>query len=158
MTSVLTLLCPKDEKSQDPGKGNNNIASLLDESGATMKLMTGVLFTAPPPVVSKDTLPEFEISDSVTMDIPLSGDVRLPQSFPGWAPAEGSGDGPGVRDAVHDKWKTPVVEEAGRQNFVSDWAKAFSWDSGLVKFAEMPKNLEKRFDQTYMAVPRLTVG
>lgn len=174
---MLTFSIFLDDPSQDPGNGNNNIDDLLDEKDGGMKLMTGVLFTAPPPVMSKDKLQVFDIIDSSLMKVPSDKGFPLPEKgHSDWDPVPPAG-GKDPWDAVRSRWKTPAwdtdavgdparrstqgasQEAKGRDvqtQFVKSWINAFSWDQKLSDFAKMPKFLEKRFNQLYVAAPMMT--
>ncbi|KAL2107140.1 hypothetical protein VUR80DRAFT_5667 [Thermomyces stellatus] len=153
--SVPTGLWQRYDPSQDPGNGNNNIDDLLDEKDGGMKLMTGVLFTAPPPVMSKDKLQVFDIIDSSLMKVPSDKGFPLPEKgHSDWDPVPPAG-GKDPWDAVRSRWKTPAWDTDATQ-FVKSWINAFSWDQKLSDFAKMPKFLEKRFNQLYVAAPMMT--
>lgn len=102
-----------DNSGDDPNQGNgkNNIGSLLDADDSGVKLMTGVLYTAPPPVLSHDKIKKFKILQATLRRI------KAKQPFPkdqqcndDWEPEQPA---VGVKqwDDVHDKWKKPLWDE-----------------------------------------------
>jgi hypothetical protein len=148
-----------------------------------MHLMTGVLFTAPPPKMSEDKLKVFDIIDSMLMTIKAKRGFPLPEKCrDDWnplPPTNEEGDDPWT--VVQKKWKTPTwntdeeasgasnVEEEGKEeeeeekpdvqkSFVQSWVDAFNWDKALnlSSIAKMPKLFEQRFGEIYVAAPMMT--
>ncbi|KAI0190074.1 hypothetical protein EV127DRAFT_340291 [Xylaria flabelliformis] len=164
---------PKGLWGEYPKGGNNNIKQLLNGDDGGIRLMAGVLFRAPPPVMSTDKLEVFDIIDSMLTRI--NSDRGLPfieHCHSDWAPAppddhqyekvRGAWEKPlWDRNQDEDEQK-PVVgaqaEEAEgvQTEFVSSWIDTFKWDKGLSAFAKMPKLLHKRFNELYVAAPLMT--
>ncbi|KAI2465290.1 hypothetical protein F4781DRAFT_35927 [Annulohypoxylon bovei var. microspora] len=185
--SVPTGLWAEYHDRDDPSTGNNNIDDLLKVNDSGMRLMSGVLFMAPPPVMSQDRLPVFNIIDATLQQIDAEkGFPALEFSSPDWEPDQPTIDPSEQWTAVHDKWKTPAwntddydddgdddddaealteggheikVEEDTRdvqKQFVLSWAEAFQWDSALSTIAQMPRMLDKRFNELFVAAPMMT--
>lgn len=169
---------PTDNDHSDPSKSGNNISELLDTSDGGIRLMMGVLLTGPPPFMSEDKLPTFNVLDANLEDLDAVRKFPVPvpasEEWVGAQPEEGKAQW----DEVHKMWETPKwdsdtaaalggkdeeekeereEEKDGVQtSFVATWAAAFGWDAALSKIAKMPPLLEKRFDQLYVAAPLLT--
>ncbi|PHH92176.1 hypothetical protein CDD83_8562 [Cordyceps sp. RAO-2017] len=143
------------------GGGHNNIDSLLSPSSSSVTLMMGTVLTAPPPVMSQDRLPVFDIADATLVEIdgdPLPAGQPSQETWTPDAPAEGTGQWA----AVHDKWKSPSWDAAGQggdgvqSQFVKTWAQTLGWDAALAALAGLPKLLDGRFNEIYVAAPLMT--
>ncbi|KAI1092447.1 hypothetical protein F5B19DRAFT_209814 [Rostrohypoxylon terebratum] len=177
--SVPTALWGEYRAGNDPSSGRNNIDDLLKVKDSGMRLMTGVLFMAPPPVMSQDRLPVFNIMDAMLQEIDAEkGFPSEEDSSPDWKPDQPTIVPSEQWTAVHDKWKTPawntddydketsteggqereVVEESRdvQTQFVESWVEAFQWNSALSTFARMPRMLDKRFNELFVAAPMMT--
>ena len=53
-----------DSSDKDPTGGRNHIKDFLNSDSSQLPMMTGVLFTAPPPIMAPDKLPAFDIVDT----------------------------------------------------------------------------------------------
>ncbi|XDG01442.1 hypothetical protein ABKA04_001057 [Annulohypoxylon sp. FPYF3050] len=74
-----------------------------------MRLMSGVLFMAPPPVMSQDQLPVFNIKDAMLQEIDAEkGFPAEEYSSPDWEPDQPAIVPSEQWTAVHDIWKTPA--------------------------------------------------
>lgn len=169
-----------DDSQYDPSKSGNNIHELLDTSDGGVNLMMGVLLMAPPPFMSEDKLPAFNILDASLEDLDAEKKFPVPVSASKqWVGAEPQ-EGKPQWEEVHKLWATPdwdndhsatseedeeekdvegeVREEkvSVQTKFVAMWAAAFGWDGMLAKVAKVPSLLDKRFDQLYVAAPLLT--
>ncbi|KAI1098286.1 hypothetical protein F4804DRAFT_132081 [Jackrogersella minutella] len=177
--SVPTGLWAEYRDRDDPSAGNNNnIDDLLKVDNSGIQLMSGVLFMAPPPVMSQDRLPVFNIMDATLQEIDAEkGFPAIEYSNSDWEPDQPTTDPSKQWAAVQDKWKTPgwdsdddddfstegspeaAVEEDARdvqKQFVQSWAEAFQWDSALSAIAKMPRMLDKRFNELFVAAPMMT--
>jgi hypothetical protein len=182
--SVPTGLWGEYQSGADPnqGNGNNNIKSLLDADKSSVRLMTGILVTAPPPILSQDRMKKFKILEATLT--PIQAVRGFPDKVPcynDWAP-EKPAEGGKQWDDVHDKWKTPTWDhdhkasretkfeeeeentvsqgsgaEDYRTRFVRLWAGAFKWDEKfLSSIAGLPNNMDRRFRQVFVAAPLMT--
>jgi hypothetical protein len=159
--------------------------------------MTGILVTAPPPILSQDRIKKFKILEATLRRIKAGR--AFPKEVPcydDWVPDKPA---KGVKqwDDVHDKWKTPMwdddnkasektmsdkdtasgdaskemmSEKIGEEDTVSQssdtkdfqtqfvqlWAKAFKWDETLSSIARLPKNMDRRFKEVFVAAPLMT--
>lgn len=89
-----------------------------------------VFLTVPPPTLSADKLPVFEIEDSDL--VKLDSDKPFPEMPPSaeeWEPANPLPDSQQWED-VHKAWEQPSLEtgDQGQLGSVSRWHKAFNWD------------------------------
>lgn len=153
-----------DNGSDDPSSGNNNnVGSLLKSKDSAVPLMMGVTFRAPPPVMSKDKLPVFDIEDATLRNIQAGR--KFPTEIAAstdWN-AEEVDNPKGQWEKVHNTWKKPEWDADGsggdegvQTRFVKKWAEVFNWDGALSGLAKLPKLLDKRFDGIYMAAPLMT--
>ena len=129
--------------------------------------MMGVNLTAPPPILSPDKLPAFNIEDADLEN--LTAEKTFPQQesahdeFRPVEPLVGPDPYPDKPqyDAVHTAWTEGTWEKekpGSTAAFVRKWASAFGWDADtLSRVAGMPATLNAQFDNLYVAAPLLTV-
>jgi hypothetical protein len=117
--------------------------------------MMGVLLTAPPPKMAPDKLPKFNIEDAYKVELTEKPFPPPNSSHIEWEPEEPQA-GAAQWKAVHDNWKDPAWGLAGQAGFVKEWSKASGWDEDLSSWAAMPKRLEKKFGELYVASPLTT--
>ncbi|KAA8647060.1 hypothetical protein EYZ11_008797 [Aspergillus tanneri] len=142
----------------DPSGGNNHISALLNGNNATTPLMMGLQLTAPPPTLSPDKLPQFNIEQADLQRIPAEKPFPpCVPSHPEWEPDTAHGTSQWTE--VRDHWATPdwSTGEDGQKGFVETWAKTFRWDSEFLStLAPMPQTLKKDFLNLYVAAPLMT--
>ncbi|KAI0901553.1 hypothetical protein F4806DRAFT_490030 [Annulohypoxylon nitens] len=179
--SVPTALWAEYHPGDDPSTGKNNINNLLNVDNSDIRLMSGVLLMVPPPVMSQDRLPVFNVMDAMLQEIDAEkGFPAEEYSSPDWEPDQSTVVPSEQWTAVHDKWKSPawntdeydedVLTECDREvevqedtrdvqtQFVKSWAEAFQWDSALSTLARMPRMLDKRFNELFVAAPMMTTS
>ncbi|EYE95445.1 uncharacterized protein EURHEDRAFT_377514 [Aspergillus ruber CBS 135680] len=128
--SMPTALRDNYNPATDSSYGNNHVKDLLDTKDGTLSLIMDVFLTVPPPTLSADKLPVFEIEDSDL--VKLDSDKPFPEMPPSaeeWEPANPLPDSQQWED-VHKAWKQPSLEtgDQGQLGSVSRWHKAFNWD------------------------------
>ncbi|KAK4665124.1 uncharacterized protein QC763_511180 [Podospora pseudopauciseta] len=110
--SVPTGLWQKYDSSKDPlnGKANNNIDDYLNDKDGGMKLMSGILLSAPPPKMSDDKLKVFDIIDSTLMEIESDRQFPLPTDcHKDWDPHPPRNEEDDDEwTVVQKRWKTPL--------------------------------------------------
>jgi len=115
-------LCPAcsphlpDDPHHAPGKGKNNIGSLLDPSGGAVDLMMGATFKGPPPDISDDKIVPFDVLQSQSLDVFTNHDTGHPALPPTvsfqpdtWksAPPPQGGGAAAAWEGVVAKWAAP---------------------------------------------------
>lgn len=151
------ILLPTDSTATDPTGGNNNISELLNSKDSGVPLMMGVLLTTPPPTMAPDKLPTYNIEDAQLQELRAEKNFPLPtQSHPEWEPSAPQ-EGPAQWKAVHDKWANPAWGTGldGQAGFVGKWAEVFGWDKAMSQLAAIPKRLNERFEDLYVAAPMM---
>lgn len=124
--------------------------------------MMGVLFNVPPPILSPDKLPPTTTADKTIVDI--AAHRKFPvinSSADEWEPAPSVKEG--QWNAVHDAWKNPTLGTGSRgaARFVDLFASAFHWDKTgfkLTSLASLPKRMDARFDDLFVAAPLISKG
>ncbi|TWU71091.1 hypothetical protein ED733_002692 [Metarhizium rileyi] len=143
----------------DPLKSGNNIDRLLSSSGGTVDLLAGVRLTAPPPHMSNDPYPVFSILDAELQALTAEKAFPEPQdSNEAWDPAE-SLQTAEQWQTVREKWAVPDWDQGAsqvQQDFVSGWAAALGWDTGLSQWAKIPEWVNAQFDTLFVAAPLIT--
>ncbi|EFY85733.1 putative transcriptional activator srcap-like protein [Metarhizium acridum CQMa 102] len=145
--------------STDPLESGNNISSLLYSSGGTIDLLAGVRLTAPPPHMSNDPYPVFNILDAELQE--LTAEEPFPQSEGSnqdWDPAE-SPQTIEQWEMVREQWAVPDWDQGTgkvQEVFVSSWMAALGWDARLSQWAKMPKWVHHQFDGLYVDAPLMT--
>ena len=163
----FNLLMIPDDPQHNPSDGrNNNDSTLLDSGGTGIPLMMGVTLTAPPPILSPDKLPRFNIADADLLN--LTAQKHFPeQTSPHqeFRPVEPLVDSKSHEDtpqydAVFDAWTHPAWESVmpgAAARFVQKWARTFGWDAAaLSQLAALPAKLEAQFSGLYVVAPLLT--
>jgi hypothetical protein len=120
--------------------------------------MMGVLLTAPPPIMSVDKLPTFNIADADLQALPAKRAFPTPTaSHADWEPGAYPKDTT-PWDAVRDYWVDPLWKtgDDGQMGFVKTWTQALGWDQALAQVAGMPKRLYQKFGEVYVAAPEMT--
>ena len=119
--------------------------------------MAGVRLTAPPPHVSDDPYPVFNILDAELQELTAKKPFPEPEdSSEDWDPVEPL-EGEEQWKIVRKKWAAPDWgEEKVQEEFVGGWAAALGWDVGLSQWAKMPKWVNDQFDKLYVAAPLIT--
>ena len=144
------ILISIDDPSKDPSNGNNNVEDLLNSDDQGIPLMSGVTLKTPPPTLSPDKLPAFNIEDAqikglaYTMEIPkddFSNDKFRPTD-----PTPGADQWRNVLKAwMMPKWETTTPGARGA--FVESWGGALRWDKRALKsISGMPTKLKTQFD------------
>ncbi|GAW19373.1 hypothetical protein ANO14919_088590 [Xylariales sp. No.14919] len=99
-----------------PGRGINNISSLLDPAGGSTELMVGASFGAPPSEISEDKIVPIDVVASSSLDVfqpsdplrpVLNGDVVIQDSTI-WSPAKPTA-GPEQWATVKAQWMNPDI-------------------------------------------------
>ncbi|KAI9932538.1 hypothetical protein ASPWEDRAFT_100311 [Aspergillus wentii DTO 134E9] len=159
---VPTALWDKYSEATDPSSGNNHIPSLLDTKDSTVRLMMGVVFNVPEPTLSPDKLPIAETADKNIVELKSALDFPVvePAAIE-WEPSPSSGKE--QWNDVRKAWKNPSLGKGdqGQTGFVSGFAKALGWDnseSKLSKLAGLPKQMDKRFNDLFVAAPLISKG
>ncbi|KHN98868.1 uncharacterized protein MAM_03330 [Metarhizium album ARSEF 1941] len=147
------------DSSTDPLKSGNNIDSLLSSSAGTIDLLAGVRLTAPPPHMSNDPYPVFNMLDAELEE--LTAQEPFPEdegSNENWDPAEPL-QTTEQWELVREKWAVPDWDQGTGQvqeEFVSGWTVALGWDAGLSQWAKIPQWVNAQFDRLYVAAPLIT--
>lgn len=125
----------------------------------------GVLFNVPPPILSLDKLPAAGTADKNIEEIPAEKQFPPVTSSNGrWEPApHPAGEDDQKWKSVHDTWNNPSLGKGGegQAGFVSLLAEALNWDntdSRLSKLAGLPKRMNERFDDLFIAAPLISKG
>ncbi|KAG5765007.1 hypothetical protein H9Q72_006941 [Fusarium xylarioides] len=147
------------DRRTDPRQSGNNVGDLLNASGDSPSLMTGVRVTAPKPTMSPDPFPAYKVADADLQELTAE------RNFPGmvtaedaWAPVKPNDDVKQRYEDIHHGWVSPALEEKGQQDFVSALAQGLGWGdvSQLKSIAGIPERLKKGFMNMYVASPLLT--
>ncbi|KAF8535596.1 hypothetical protein BDD12DRAFT_892287 [Trichophaea hybrida] len=150
------------DKDSDPtGKGNHvdSILSATDSSGA-IPLRMGVVITAPQPELSQDRLEKFNADKSLLQDIEAKDSFpTLVGSNRAWEPeAAPENPKPEQWEEVHKLWKDPEKGRDAQAGFVNLWGQTFGWSKGKQLNSGIPKRLDLKFDNSYIAAPLVTVA
>jgi hypothetical protein len=160
------MLTIPDNPQDDPSGGNNNVSTLLNSADTSVPLMMGVTLTAPPPILSPDKLPAFEIADASLLNLPAKKNFpeeeEAHSEFSPVEPIVGPEPYPEKPqyDAVYAAWTVPTWSTGtpgATTTFVQKWAKAFGWDeNAMSQVSTMPTKLKAQFNNLYVAAPLLT--
>lgn len=162
---MLNVPFELDDPSADPASSGNNINSLIGDtrnSGA-LPLRMGVILVAPPADLSKDHLKSFNAEKGMLEDI-VSKDQfpAIENGYADWTPEPPITDPhddekvlPEQWQKVHDVWAHPP--NTGDDILVG-WKNLFGWTGEQVANTAMPIRLQKRFMDSYVASPLVSVG
>lgn len=125
--------------------------------------MMGVQVKPPPPVISDDPFPKFNIIDAsikgINAKYSASHDPANAEFFP-VDPIPDTDPKPAKDQytVVHDAWGNPIwgTGDDGRAGFVSRWADAFGWGKAMDGLSDLLKKLDNQFFNLYVAAPLLT--
>ncbi|KAI1198695.1 putative transcriptional activator srcap-like protein [Nemania serpens] len=159
--SLPTGLWGKYTLDGDPLQSGNGIDELLSSSSGTIDLLAGIRLTAPPPRMSKDPYPVFDILDAelreLTAEKPFPKPDDCNQDFASAEPLEDEEQW----KIVKQKWGAPdwdgeTGERHVQEEFVGGWTQALGWDAGLSQWAKIPRWVNDQFDKLYVAAPLVT--
>lgn len=107
--------------------------------------------------MSNDPYPVFNILDAELQELTAMEPFPKPKdSSEDWDYAEPLKDQEQWK-IVREKWAAPDWDDGKvQEKFVGGWATALGWDTGLSRWAKMPKWVNDQFDKLYVAAPLIT--
>ncbi|RAQ50495.1 hypothetical protein AFGD_003033 [Aspergillus flavus] len=144
----------------DPSSGSNHIDELLNTSGSTIRLMTGISLTVPPPETSTDKLGVLPSeSKAVEELISEKSFPQLTMSNPDWEPDDTHVDERDPWDTVYKHWDNPVLGrgEDGQAGFADAWIRAMKWDCKLMESLTpaFPERMKRGFNHLFVGAPAI---
>lgn len=123
--------------------------------------MMGVLLTVPPPDIYPLYPPVRSILDDNTVDLQSKKSFPImPWSNEAFEPVRHIPPA-NPWNNVHQAWNQPLLGkgDGGQSGFVSRWAEVFNWNksgSKLESLAGLPKKMDARFNDLFVAAPLMT--
>ncbi|KAK6338299.1 hypothetical protein TWF730_002363 [Orbilia blumenaviensis] len=146
-TPQPVALWGKYDPASDPTKVGNNVSTLLNGKENTANLLSSIVITAPPPMISQDTIPKFDALKAMQEPVPAgtfpdetpSDTDRLPQP-----PVAGAQQWTNIEQ----EWaKAPTVNA-----LVTAWQTVMGWKGPALTGAP-PANVLANFDNLYLGAP-----
>ncbi|KAI0391890.1 hypothetical protein F5Y17DRAFT_385086 [Xylariaceae sp. FL0594] len=157
-----SALWGKYDERTDPLSPRADQNAMLDPSNGTKQLMTGVDIQAPDAELSSESPIQFNVVEALGEAVfaPTSPQApKFPAQKPAsgiWRPDEPSPDWETDRDIITKEWES---KQGTAEEVLGMWKNlsAFKmWDTSKLSGAAPKKTLE-RFEELYLAMPRLTV-
>ncbi|KAL7939904.1 hypothetical protein V8C35DRAFT_18625 [Trichoderma chlorosporum] len=157
-----SALWGKYDERTDPLSPSADQDAMLDPGGGTKQLMTGIDIQAPDAELSSESPIQFNVVEALGEAVFASTSPQAPK-FPAlkpaagsWRPDEPSPDWKTDRDIIKKEWESKQDTAEDVLNMWKDLSAFKMWDTSKLSGATPKKTLE-RFEELYLAMPRLTV-